>query len=52
METKAEKDFAKAVVALAEESVETALAVLTGTFVSLTLEMIRRNGHDPEGRRS
>lgn len=26
-----------------------ALSVVTGTFVSLTLEVMRRNGHEPSG---
>jgi cell division ATPase FtsA len=29
--------------------VQDVLALLTGSFVSLTLEMLRRGGHDPKG---
>lgn len=33
--------------ALDECAVEDVLAVVTGAFVGLTTELIRRNGHDP-----
>lgn len=45
MATKAEKNFEKALLELAGEDVSTALSVLTGCFVSLTLEVLRRKGH-------
>jgi hypothetical protein len=47
--TQAEKNFEKAVVALAAENISTALSVLTGCFVSLVLEVMRREGHEPDG---
>lgn len=49
MATKAEKNFEKALLELASEDVSTALSVLTGCFVSLTLEVLRRKGHVPDG---
>lgn len=49
MQTKAEKSFEKALLELAGEDVATALSVLTGCFVSLTLEVLRRKGHVPDG---
>lgn len=49
MATRAEKNFEKALLELAGEDVGTALSVLTGCFVSLTLEVLRRKGHVPEG---
>lgn len=49
MATKAEKNFEKALLELAGEDVSTALSVLTGCFVSLTLEVLRRKGHVPDG---
>lgn len=49
MATRAEKNFEKALLELAGEDVSTALSVLTGCFVSLTLEVLRRKGHVPEG---
>jgi len=49
MATKAEKNFEKALLELAGEDVSTALSVLTGCFVSLTLEVLRRNGHVTDG---
>ena len=49
MATRAEKNFEKALLELASEDVSTALSVLTGCFVSLTLEVLRRKGHVPEG---
>lgn len=49
MATKAEKNFEKALLELAGEDVGTALSVLTGCFVSLTLEVLRRKGHLPDG---
>lgn len=48
MATKAEKNFEKALLELAAEDVSLALSVLTGCFVSLTLEVLRRNGHVPD----
>lgn len=47
--TKAERAFHRAVIDLAEESVSRALALLTGHFVGLTLEVIRRNGEEADG---
>ena len=44
MATKAEKNFERALLELAGEDVSTALSVLTGCFVSLTLEVLRRKG--------
>lgn len=49
MATRAEKNFEKALLELASEDVSTALSVLTGCFVSLTLEVLRRTGHVPDG---
>jgi hypothetical protein len=49
MATRAEKNFEKALMELAGEDVSTALSVLTGCFVSLTLEVLRRKGHVPDG---
>lgn len=49
MATKAEKNFEKALLELASEDASTALSVLTGCFVSLTLEVLRRKGHVPDG---
>ncbi len=49
MATRAEKNFEKALLELAGEDVSTALSVLTGCFVSLTLEVLRRKGHVPDG---
>ena len=49
MATRAEKNFEKALLELAGEDVSTALSVLIGCFVSLTLEVLRRKGHVPEG---
>lgn len=36
--------------ALKEETVDDVLALLTGCFVGLTLEVLRRNGHDDESK--
>jgi hypothetical protein len=47
--TQAEKNFEKAVIELAEEDVSAALSLLTGCFVSLTLEVLRREGHSADG---
>lgn len=49
MATRAEKNFEKALLELASEDISTALSVLTGCFVSLTLEVLRRKGHVPDG---
>lgn len=49
MATEAEKNFEKALLELASEDIAMALSVLTGCFVSLTLEVMRRNGHTPDG---
>jgi len=49
MATRAEKNFERALLELAGEDVSTALSVLTGCFVSLTLEVLRRKGHVPDG---
>ena len=49
MATAAEQNFEKALLDLAGENVSLALSVLAGCFVSLTLEMLRRNGHEPDG---
>jgi ketosteroid isomerase-like protein len=35
--------------AVSSADVQDVLALLTGTFVALTLEMLRREGHDPKG---
>jgi ketosteroid isomerase-like protein len=35
--------------AVSNADVQDVLALLTGTFVALTLEMLRREGHDPKG---
>lgn len=48
-ESKAEKDFTRAVIALAEENINAALSLLARYFVGLTLEVIRRNGETPVG---
>lgn len=34
--------------ALREAPVDEVLSALTGAFVSLTIELIHRNGHDPD----
>ena len=49
MATRAEKNFEKALLDLAGENVSLAMSVLTGCFVSLTLEVLRRKGHVPDG---
>jgi hypothetical protein len=49
MNEKLQKNFEKAVIELAQEDISTALSVLTGCFVSLVLEVMRREGHDPDG---
>jgi hypothetical protein len=48
MATKTEKAFERALLDLAGEDLPTALSVLTGCFVSLTLEMVKRAGHDTD----
>jgi ketosteroid isomerase-like protein len=35
--------------AVSNADVQDVLALLTGAFVALTLEMLRREGHDPKG---
>jgi hypothetical protein len=35
--------------AVGNAEVQDVLALLTGSFVSLTLEMLRREGHEPKG---
>jgi ketosteroid isomerase-like protein len=35
--------------AVSTADVQDVLALLTGSFVALTLEMLRREGHDPKG---
>ena len=49
MATRAEKNFEKALLELASEDFSTALSVLTGCFVGLTIELLRRNGCAPNG---
>lgn len=49
MATRAEKNFEKALLELAGEDVETALTFLTGCFVSLVLEVLRRKGYETDG---
>lgn len=49
MTTEAKKNFERALMDLAREDVSIALSVLTGCFVGLTLEVLRRQGHAPEG---
>jgi len=49
MATRAEKNFEKALLDLAGENVSLALSVLTGCFVSMTLEVLRQKGHVPDG---
>lgn len=43
------KNFEDALLHMIEEDVQTALCLLTGAFVGLTLELIRREGNDPIG---
>lgn len=41
--------FQSALVDMLNVDYQAALSIVTGTFVSLTLEVIRRHGHDPKG---
>ncbi|WP_132644713.1 hypothetical protein [Rubrivivax gelatinosus] len=41
--------FQRAVEDLLAIDYPTALSIVTGTFVSLTLEVMRRHGHEPSG---
>lgn len=43
------ENFENALLRLVEEDAQTALCLVTGAFVSLTLELIRRQGHEPVG---
>lgn len=43
------ENFENALLRLVEEDAQTALCLLTGTFVGLTLELIRHQGHEPIG---
>lgn len=45
----AAENFENALVRLVEEDAQTALCLVTGAFVGLTLELIRRQGHEPVG---
>ncbi|MBN8489619.1 MAG: hypothetical protein J0M20_18050 [Burkholderiales bacterium] len=43
------KNFEDAFVRLVEQDTEAALQLITGMFVGLTLEYMRRRGHEPNG---
>lgn len=43
------ENLEKALLDLVREDASSALSVLTGLFVSLTLEVLRRQGHVPDG---
>lgn len=43
------ENFENALLRLVEEDAQTALCLLTGAFVGLTLELIWRQGHEPVG---
>lgn len=45
----AAENFENALMRLVEEDAQTALCLVTGAFVGLTLELIRRQGHEPAG---
>ena len=45
----AAENFENALLRLVEEDAQTALCLVTGAFVGLTLELIRRQGHEPVG---
>lgn len=45
----AAEKFENALMRLVEEDAQTALCLVTGAFVSLILELIRRQGHEPVG---
>ena len=45
----ATENFENALVRLVEEDAQTALCLVTGAFVGRTLELIRRQGHEPVG---
>ena len=43
------ENFESALLRMVEEDEQTALCLVTGAFVGLTLELIRRQGHEPVG---
>ena len=45
----AAENFENALLRMVEEDAQTALCLVTGAFVGLTLELIRRQGHEPVG---
>lgn len=49
MATQAEQNFEKALLDLVGEDTSTALTLLTGCFVSLTVELLRRKGYSTNG---
>ena len=46
---RAAKRFREALEDMLGTDYTAALSIVTGTFVSLTLEVMRRHGHDPKG---
>lgn len=49
MPTMAQKKFEDALLGLAREDISLALSVLTGCFVGLTIQVLRQQGHVPDG---
>lgn len=47
--TPAEEKFQSAFLDLVTEDEVSALTLVTGFFVGLTLEVVRREGHEPDG---
>lgn len=47
--TKATDNFEAAILGLVDEDPAQALSILTGVFVSLTLSLLRNEGHEPIG---
>lgn len=47
--TQAEQNFEEALIELAQDGLLNALALLTGCFVGFSIEVLRRQGHDPDG---
>lgn len=45
----AAEHFEDALIAMVQVSQKDALAIVTGSFVGLTLELLRRQGHTPDG---
>ena len=43
------EDFERVLMRMVEEDAATALCLITGAFVGLTLELIRQKGHEPVG---